>query len=307
MWQPREPGAWRRRLTGVGRLPLSLVVVVALAACSDDERVATGGTTTSVADADQRYEVEATVLESQSHGPQLCLGGVAESYPPQCGGPDIVGWDWAAVDGEESASGTTWGVFHVVGTYVDDVFTLTEPARAPTPTAGVPSEGHDLPSPCAEPDGGWRVLDRATATDAAQQAAAEHATAQDDFAGLWVDQSINPVFDDGLQPGEEVQANDPTKLVLNVMFTGDLERHERELRSLWGGALCVSAAEHTEAELARIQASLTEEAHVLWSSTDTPGNRVEVGVVVDDGLQARLDERYGEGVVVVVPALRPVG
>src|SRR5262245_9982995 len=27
----------------------------------------------------------------------LCLGGVLESLPPQCSGPEIVGWDWDAV------------------------------------------------------------------------------------------------------------------------------------------------------------------------------------------------------------------
>lgn len=290
---------------GVRRIS-SLVVVMALAACSTGERVATGGANDPKPSADQRYEVDATVLESPEHGPQLCLGGVAESYPPQCGGPDIEAWDWVAVDDEESASGTTWGMFHLVGTYADDVFTLTEPARAPDPVTDGPSNDHDFTSPCPEPEGGWVVVDPATATDGAQQAAAEQAAAQDDYAGLWVDQSINPVFEDGLQPGEEERANDPTKLVLNVMFTGDLARHEEELRRLWGGALCVSAAERTEAELAAIQTEIGDTEDMLWSSTDTIGNRVEVGVAIDDGLQQRFDDRYGEGTVVVVPALRPV-
>lgn len=285
---------------------LALLIVVVLAACSAGERVSTSDPTTAPRSADTRYEVDATVLESPEHGPQLCLGGVRESYPPQCGGADIEGWDWAAVDGEESANGTTWGMFHLVGTYVDDVFTLTEPARAPDPVTDGPSNDPDFTSPCPQPDAGWAVIDAGTTTDAAQQAAAEHAAAQDDFAGLWVDQSINPVFEDGLDPGEEMQANDPTKLVLNVMFTGDLDRHERELRELWGGALCVSDAERTEAELAAIQAEIGETEGMLWSSTDTVGNHVEVGVAIDDGLQQRLDERYGEGTVVVVPALRPI-
>lgn len=290
----------------VRRLSASILVVVALAACSDGERVATGGaTTTSAPSADQRYEVDATVLESQDHGPQLCLGGVAESYPPQCGGPDIVGWDWAEVEGEESANGTTWGMFHVVGTYADGRFTLTEPPAAPQPPDESARES-DFTSPCPVPAGGWTVVDPATATDVAQQAAAEHAAAEDDFAGLWVDQSINPALADGLDPGEEMQANDPTKLVLNVRFTGDLDRHERELRARWGGALCVSGADRTEADLLAIQAEVSEMDGALWSSTDVVGNRVELGVVVDDGLQARLDERYGEGAVVVVPALHPI-
>ena len=66
------------------------------------------------------------------------------------------------------------------------------------------------------------------------------AEAEPDFAGFWVDQ-----FPDQPPYG----GNDPTRLVVNVRFTGDLERHERELRKVWGGALCVSQAERTQAEL----------------------------------------------------------
>jgi hypothetical protein len=50
-----------------------------------------------------------------------------ESYPPQCSGPDILGWDWAAVDGEESASGVTWGAYAVQGTWDGERFTVTQP------------------------------------------------------------------------------------------------------------------------------------------------------------------------------------
>lgn len=279
-----------------------------LTACSDDGTVLAGGSTTAApAPGDQVYEGDGTVLESGEHGPQLCLGGIATSYPPQCGGPDIAGWAWDAVEGEESASGTTWGSYHVIGTYAEGTFTLTEPVTAAQPPADDPDDATDFSSPCPEPAGGWVVVDPATATAEAQQAAAEHAAEQRDFAGMWIDHSINPALADGLDPGEEALADDPTKLVLNARFTGDLERHERELRALWGGALCVSGAQRTEAELAAIQAELASEAGMLWSSTDVVHNRVELGVIVDDGMQAALDARYGHGVVRVVPALRPMG
>jgi hypothetical protein len=61
-----------------------------------------------------------TVLESPDHGPQLCHA-VAESYPPQCPGLEVVGWNWAAVDGEEFAGGTTWGAYEVTGTVEAEV------------------------------------------------------------------------------------------------------------------------------------------------------------------------------------------
>ncbi|GAB6983509.1 hypothetical protein [Nocardioides pyridinolyticus] len=57
-----------------------------------------------------------TVMDTGS--PELCLGPVAESWPPQCGGPPIEGWDWADHDGVfERQQDTRWGLFVVTGTW----------------------------------------------------------------------------------------------------------------------------------------------------------------------------------------------
>lgn len=58
---------------------------------------------------------------------QLCLGAVAESYPPQCGGVPIVDWTWEGVDGSETSGSTTWGAYAVQGTYDGEEFTVTQP------------------------------------------------------------------------------------------------------------------------------------------------------------------------------------
>ena len=57
-----------------------------------------------------------TVLDD-GDGPEACLGPVAESYPPQCGGPPIKGWDWKdqLPDTYQQASGVTWGQYGVTG------------------------------------------------------------------------------------------------------------------------------------------------------------------------------------------------
>ena len=71
-----------------------------------------------------------TVLDSDGR-PELCLGAVAESYPPQCSGPEIISWDWAAVDGEETADEVTWGAYAVWGDWDGETFTVTrEPVLA---------------------------------------------------------------------------------------------------------------------------------------------------------------------------------
>ncbi|HEV2811599.1 MAG TPA: hypothetical protein VGV93_14520 [Acidimicrobiales bacterium] len=230
-----------------------------------------------------RYRVSATVLESPGHGPQLCQA-VAESYPPQCSGPDVVGWDWATAEGEETANGTTWGAYEVTGTWDGTRLTLTEP---PGPPRFHHPEGRvELSTPCPEPDGGWLVMDRAAAGDEALARAQERAGSLPGFAGLWIDQSTGPV--------------------LNVRFTDDVEAAETELREVWGGALCVSPAERSLAELQTIQAEVTTD-ETTFSSINAPANVVEVQVMVaDPDHQAAYDARYGDGAVVVTGWLEPV-
>jgi hypothetical protein len=82
-------------------------------------------------DDDGRIDVIATVLETAGRGAQVCTGGIAESYPPQCSGRPIAGWSWADVDGEQSAGGTTWGEYHLVGTWNGEQVTLTEVPTTP--------------------------------------------------------------------------------------------------------------------------------------------------------------------------------
>lgn len=66
------------------------------------------------------------VLQKEAEPPQLCLGSIAESYPPQCSGPALANWDWSKVDDEETASGYTWGSYAVAGTWDGVHFTQTK-------------------------------------------------------------------------------------------------------------------------------------------------------------------------------------
>ena len=68
---------------------------------------------------------QGTVLQIADAAPQFCLGAVAESYPPQCSGPELIGWDWTAVDGEETAGDVTFGAYAVSGTWDGSALTVT--------------------------------------------------------------------------------------------------------------------------------------------------------------------------------------
>ncbi|HCU79463.1 MAG TPA: hypothetical protein DGU37_13415, partial [Microbacterium sp.] len=47
----------------------------------------------------------------------LCLGPIAESYPPQCNGLPVKDWSWEGVDGFEESGDTRWGTYAVFGTF----------------------------------------------------------------------------------------------------------------------------------------------------------------------------------------------
>ena len=258
----------------------------------------------------QLLEGSGTVLDDGS-GPQLCLGGVAESLPPQCGGIPLVGWDWGAVEGEESAAGTTWGDFQVVGTYDGEVFTVTD--AGPYDAATVADGGdREFVTLCPVPAGGWAADDPVRASDEAFGAGATIAQGLPGYVTLWVD------YAEDLPPeelDERAMAGDPVLQIMNVVVTDDVEGAEAAIREAWGGALCVTQREgRTEAELMAIR----EEAdqfigeklglETTWSQGGDVGLAAEVGVVVDPGGagQAALDARYGSGMVTLYPALRPV-
>lgn len=243
-----------------------------------------------------------TVLEDDSHGPQLCLGGVRTSLPPQCGGPDLVGWDWEPVKGHfKERGGVRWGDFHVVGRFDGRVFSPTRITPAADFVAPSPRDTTDFTSPCPEPEGGWRVLDPARTTYETQDATLNAAGRLPGYAGAWVDQSRNTST-------REEDMNDPSLLVINVRVTEDVEGAERTLRETWGGMLCVSGAKHTEAELRRIQQELTELPGMSGASVSNTGTQqaVAISVAYDDGsLQAWADQAYGEGLVRIDSALVP--
>lgn len=286
-----------------------LGLLASLSACGDVTSAPAQGTPSSASPsaAPSRSGDDGLLLGSglvldDGDGPEFCLGAVAESYPPQCGGPEVEGWDWRRVAGEVSASGTTWGAYVLTGTYDGTVFTVKGPT-VPTEEYDGPlpvdlHEERSLGTPCPEPAGGWRPVDPSRTDQSTFNDAVRVAHQLDGFGALWVDQSINPSDD-------EMDMNDPRKLVLNVRVVGDAAAAERRLREVWGGALCVSPGEHTQAELRRIQRELNDVDGML--STGVGDDAVGLGVTYDDGsLQAALDEKYGEGVVEVHSALVPV-
>jgi hypothetical protein len=124
-----------RALTALGAGLVGGALVLALSGCAGNTGPAAdsaGGDappTVPTTNAAAPGEVlgQGTVLQADGEVAMFCLGAVAESYPPQCSGPEIKGWDWDAVEGSESASGVTWGTYAVQGTWDGTALTVTQP------------------------------------------------------------------------------------------------------------------------------------------------------------------------------------
>ncbi|NPC40943.1 hypothetical protein [Nocardioides sp. zg-1230] len=238
----------------------------------------TGEAPTPVPDGEVRTSGLVTVLDSGG-GPEMCLGAVAESYPPQCGGPALADFDWGDV-GSEEAGGVTWGQYALTGTYDGTTFTVTD---------AIPAALYDV---MKQPGAGGLdpACDVATTTDP------EKATPEDMDATLAAASALPTYASSWLSNG-----------TISVAVTGDAEAAESTLRETWGGLLCVTVVEKSDADLNEVnqelQAALGDQ--LLTSGSSAPDS-LDAQVVYDDGsIQEWADATYGDGLVRISSSLVP--
>jgi hypothetical protein len=236
------------------------------------------GAPTPVPDGEVRTQGLVMVLDD-GDGPEMCLGGVAESYPPQCGGPALTDFEWGDV-GFEEASGVRWGSYALTGTFDGTAFTVTDAIPAALYDVMAEPEQDPLAAACDDAS----TTDTAKATPEDMDATLAAASALPTYATAWLSGNT-----------------------INVAVTEDAEGAEAELRKTWGGMLCVTTVERTEADLNTInqelQAALGEQ--LLTSGSFAPDS-LDAQVVFDDGsIQDWADETYGDGLVTISSALVP--
>ena len=270
----------------------ALLLALPLAACSTEEdmravdpagepaaNASSDAPPTPVPDGEVRTSGLVTVLDDGT-GPEMCLGAVAESYPPQCGGPALVDFDFGDV-GSEEASGVTWGSYALTGTFDGTAFTVTDAIPAALYDVMAQPQDEPLGAACETPE----TTDTAKATPEDLDATLAAASALPGYATTWL-----------------------TGNTINVAVTEDAAGAESTLRETWGGQLCVTTVEQTDADLNEIntelQAALGES--LLTSGSFQP-DTLDAQVVFDDGsVQEWADATYGEGLVRVSSALTPV-
>jgi hypothetical protein len=229
------------------------------------------------------YAANGVVIESTGGDAELCLGGYQPMLPPACGGLPITNWSWDRAMGEQSLAGVTWGSYRVVGTYDGKAFTLTEPPGIPE----LRTIFDDEPPPCPTPGVSSSSVEGSGATEADLSTAVAFARQAPGFAGLWIGEGR----------------------LLNVAFTGELDRREVEIRERWSGPLCIFRHARTLRELREIQehffsADRPFGLDVLVVSVSEPRNHVLVyAALADEPTRSAIEARYGREAVVVKSAL----
>ena len=202
---------------------------------------------------EQATEIEYSgTLIDESDGPMMCLGGVQESYPPQCDGPIVDGLtmgDWA-----ETSNGVSFGERTVRVTWppIDGRVSLIDDGEfAPPPGPEFPT--FDVPDECAD-----------LATPVGIDTLNSYAEAHPDTT------AIPYLADDTLG-------------VLQVV-----RDHVDEVRSdltTDGAEPCLVPVEYSADELIAAQEAITgahQELAIGWTTGGGIGNRVEVGLAVAD-------------------------
>ncbi|WP_231250738.1 hypothetical protein [Nocardioides furvisabuli] len=271
----------------------ALALTLPLAACSTEEEMravdpsgsgdpaaaTSGAAPTPVPDGEVRTNGLVTVLDD-GDGPEMCLGAIAESYPPQCGGPALADFDFGDV-GAERASGVTWGSYALTGTFDQTTFTVTDAIPAALYDVVAEPEAGGLEPACETP----ATTDTTRTTPQDMDATLAAASALPTYATAWL-----------------------SGATINVAVTEDAAGAEAELRRTWGGMLCVTTVERTEADLDRVNRELQSAlGDALLTSGSYAPDSLDAQVVFDDGsIQAWADETWGEGLVKVTSALQPV-
>jgi len=219
--------------------------------------------------ASSETEVVGAGMVMQS-SPELCMGAVMTSYPPQCGGPSLAGeFSWDDV-GAETQGGVRWtnGTYSGVGHHDkdSDTFTLTRPLSENPPEGMVLPEPEDVAFPqlCDDPFRGGDP--RFTDPDLTRQPALQSRLQNlDGYVGSYVSDGVS---------------------MFNVLVTGDPEVAHAELREVWRGGLCVEQRQDApEVDLLAAQQALTtihEELGVLSSGPDGMTGRLDIQILVAD-------------------------
>ena len=274
---------WRQTIMQRRLHCLALMLgALALSACGTATPDSAGDDPSNPAAGTDLVEVVGSGMVMQSSAnaaPELCMGPVLTSYPPQCSGPVLGGlFSWDDVEAE-SQGGVRWtnGYYYGVGHYDQgsNTFMLTRPLSATPPDGFTPPEEEpvDFPQLCDDPFRGGDP-DFSDPDLEKQNTFQERLEQLDGYVASYVSDGVS---------------------MFNVIVTGDADEAHATLREIWPGGLCVEQRDGpTQTDLLAAQAALSD-AHgdlgLLGSGAGGMTGQLDVQVLLaDDATIARIHE-----------------
>lgn len=236
-----------------------------------------------------RWQVDATMLQTASLPLTACYSTLTSEPPAGCSGATVVGVSANQIPGATKyPNGTvTTPAMHLVGTYKDGTLTLTEPPTRSAPLSPSPAKPAP-PVSCPAPAGGWPF-------DKANQAGFTRVAAY-----------VNT------QPDGGTPRIDESRRIMTAPFTGELERHRRELAAVYDGPVCVELARASQRDLAALEKQVSDEVKhkgygLLSGGSGNAFGTAFVTVVAasDRDREAIAQER--PGLVEIESFLKPIG
>lgn len=175
----------------------AILAMLAVAGCSSGDPAADrpAGSVDGPAGAEELVTQGIVMQASPDSRVELCVGPIAESYPPQCRGPELLGeFSWDDVPAREQG-GVRWSEegYFAVGRYdrAADTFTLSRGLSATPPDGFVmpTSDPVEFPRLCEDP---FRGGDPSSAADlAAQERLQRRLPAIDGYVTSWVSDAVS--------------------------------------------------------------------------------------------------------------------
>jgi hypothetical protein len=243
------------------------------------------------------YRTSATVVQQPGGKVEACLVTVEVTSPPQCGDTPLVGWVWGGLE-SQTAKGTRWGVYDLVGTYDGTSFTLTAPPVVHV-DKGTSPQAPVVPSPCSAPGHAPASSSgKGPATLDAAKALVSKAEQLPGYAGYW-------------KSGPPGAVPDSVEQTYNIAVSGaSVPAVQSALSPLWPGPICVVdvARSYKELQALELQArTALEDRGIRWldSGFDPIHNRIEITIALaTPALQDAFDRRFGAGAIFLSSILK---
>jgi hypothetical protein len=258
-------------------------------------------------DYDGDFVTSAGVLQDPDGTSRMC--GIASDvqYLPGCGGPVVEGIPWSALDSQPAEAGGRFATLRFEARLEDGRLDVVGEVRnVPRRTVRDDSGYEEVAdvSPCSGRELAAQPTDPSRITAAAMRSGLDVAVGVPGVTVAWQDTNDDATARPTQRPGQ-VSGRGAHRWILDVRTTGDPDAVVAAVREVWGGPVCVTGDDRLDFDaLYDLQATLSQEGERYLTRDllyDERRHRLLLeSYAPTESMQDELNQRYGEGSVVLV-------